>query len=52
MRCRYIRKPSECGHVFGINYILHAATVHGVLSTGNFPLIVSLNTVAVTLRAV
>jgi hypothetical protein len=49
---KYIRKPSECDIVFGINYITHAATVHGVLSTGDFPLIVPLNTVAVTLCVV
>jgi len=52
MLCRYIHKPSECGHVFGISYTMHAATVHEALNNGNFPLIVSLNTAAVTLCAV
>jgi hypothetical protein len=49
---KYIRKTSECGNVLGINYTTHATTVHGVLSREDFPLIVPLNTVAVTLCAV
>jgi hypothetical protein len=48
MLFKYFRKPSECVHVFGVNYAMHTATLHGGLNTGHFHLIVSLNTAAVT----